>query len=128
MLGEKLICFTKYGRCKISQNKEKATFSISRIQSESDAKYSFRHPLHIIYQTRCSWGCSTNTFVIYSVCHPFVQRSSNHLHSQTVGARHQLFLEIVHLPPHVICNVSSVTCHISLDTCIFCWGWGGQSG
>ena len=42
VLGEKLICFPKYGRCKISQNKENTTFSISKLHSESGAKYSFR--------------------------------------------------------------------------------------
>ena len=43
---------------------------------------------HANSQTRCSWGCSTNTCVINNLTDsPFVKISSTHLHSQTVRAR-----------------------------------------
>ena len=72
--------------------------------------------------TRCSRGCSTNTFVIHSFIHSLTNssissKSSGHLHSQTIWARDLKFRENVHLPPCVTCHMSRVTCHISCVTC-----------
>ena len=69
------------------------------------------------FYQRCSRGCATSIFVIYSLCQsvsrwPFVKISSNHIHSKTVRARKLKFWEKVHLPPPVICHVSHVMCHI----------------
>ena len=86
-----------------------------------------------IYQTRCSRGCSTNTFVtellIHSLSHSsFVEISSEHLHSQTVRARELKFWEKVHLPPPELCHVKHATCHMSCVILFFLNLFVGQSG
>ena len=71
--------------------------------------YSPRHKLFVsrvrFLQTRCSRGCSTNTFVINSLSHSsLVKISSRHLHSQTLRARDLTFCS-----PHPVCQVSHVS-------------------
>ena len=39
------------------------------------------------------------------------------LHSKTVRARELKWLENVHLPPRVMCHMSTVVCHMSTVTC-----------
>ena len=46
-----------------------------------------------------------------------VKISSQHPHSQTVGARYLKFWENVHLPPSVMCHLSCVMRHMSHVTC-----------
>ena len=43
--------------------------------------------------------------------------SLQHLHTQTVKAKELKFGEKIHLPPHVMCHISSITCHDSHVTC-----------
>ena len=87
------------------------------------------------YQTWCSRGCSTNTFVIHQLIHEltnsfFSSKSSRHLHSLTKWAK---FWEHVHFPPcvtrqmsYVMCSMSSVICHVSCV--IFIFFGGGRRG
>ena len=76
-----------------------------------------------IYQTRCSWGCSTNTFIINLLRNSVSQAGSDplwkylqkHLHYQPVRAR-ELKLERRLTSPtcylsYVTCNMSCVKCH-----------------
>ena len=72
------------------------------------------------YQTRCSRGCSTNTFVINSVSESaFSSKSPKYHKSQIVRAGELKFWENVspHNIWHVTCHVSRVTCHVSQDMC-----------
>ena len=83
-------------------------------------------------QTRCSWGCSTNTFVIHSfiesVTDPYVQISSKYCLFQSVRAKEPNFGENVHPPLHVICHMSCFMCHMSCVTChFFVWQIGEAS-
>ena len=43
--------------------------------------------------------------------------SLQHLHTQTVKAKELKFGEKIHLPPPVMCHISSITCHGSHVTC-----------
>ena len=75
-----------------------------------------------IYLTRCSWGCSTNTFVIHWVIHwlipwSFSFKSSTHYYTQTVRARKLKFWKNVHLTPHVTCHMSHFMCHMTHVMC-----------
>ena len=74
------------------------------------------------YQTRCSRGCSTNSFVTDSFINSvsewsFSSRSSKNHNSQTVRARQLTFWDIVHHPLCVTCHMSCFTCHLSGVTC-----------
>ena len=83
-----------------------------------------------------SRGCSTNTFVTYSLFNSFApltfsSKSSNHFHSQIVRARELKSLEKIHLPPpvtghvsHDMCHMSCVTSRVSRDIChVSCVTW-----
>ena len=77
---------------------------------------------YIYWETRCSKGCSTNTFVsryfIHRFCNSsFVEISSKHLHSKTIRDKQLKFWGKVHLPLHVMCHVSWVMCLLSRVTC-----------
>ena len=73
------------------------------------------------WQSRCSRGCSINSFVINSliksVSQPLVQISSKHCQSRTGRARELKFWENVHPTLCVMCHVSCVTCHVSTVRC-----------
>ena len=71
-----------------------------------------------LYQTRCSQGCYTNTFVSEQNIHSlrqrfFVEISSKHCLSLTVRARELKFGDNVHRPLHVTCHASHVMCNMS---------------
>ena len=64
----------------------------------------FSYALNIL-QTRCSWGCSMNTFVINSLIHSFttsyfVEISSKHHNSQIITDRD---LNFGYNFPHLLC-------------------------
>ena len=87
-------------------------FTNIALDSDNPSK-SWNIFLACILQTRCSWGCSTNTFVIDEFSEwSFSSRSSKHHHCQTVRARKLKFWENVHLSPPAMSHVSHVTCHM----------------
>ena len=78
--------------------------------------------LNIYLLSRCSQGCSTNTFVIKWLTTSFILFyfsliSSKHCLSHTIRARELKFWENFNPPLHVICHMSSVTYHISYIIC-----------
>ena len=86
-----------------------------------------------VWQTRCSRGCPTNTFVIHSLSQSLTlflnclynQRGwhsiTSHCPISPVRARELKFWQKFHLPPlsRVRCHVSHVTFHMSGDMCHF---------
>ena len=54
---------------------------------------------------------------IHSVGQPFFQKSSKHLLCKTIRARDMKFGHNVYQPLCVICDMSSVICHVSLVMC-----------
>ena len=68
-----------------------------------------------VWQTLCSRGCSTNSFVTAS---SFSSKSLKYHNSQTVKARELKLLENIH--PDTMCHVSPVKCHLSHVLCNFC--------
>ena len=93
-------------------------------------KYIVGYPL-VNWQTRCSWGCSTNNFVINLFIVSVILLFRRHLHTKTIRARDLKFWHNVHHPlcvwwnmsyvmcylSWVICQVSHVMCHMSDVTC-----------
>ena len=76
------------------------------------------NPSRPIQQTRCSQGCSINTFVISSLIHrSFCLESLRHYQSQTISAGELKFWENLHPLPCVTCHMSRVTCHMSSVRC-----------
>ena len=73
-----------------------------------------------IMNKTCSWGCSTNTFVIHSFIiylseSSFVKISGTHFHSKN---RESWGAEILREGSHPSnCHMSCVTCHLSHETC-----------
>ena len=69
------------------------------------------------WQTWCSWGCSTNTFIMDSLIQWVIlflkiSRMSSLQNQNTQGAE---IWENVHLPPRIPCPM--LPCHVSRVTC-----------
>ena len=77
------------------------------------------------YQTWCSRGCYTNSFVLNLLFHQLSQRcisskSSKYHNTKTVRARKLKFFKrmfISHKVSCVTCHMSRVMCHMSTVTC-----------
>ena len=71
-----------------------------------------------VYQTRCSRGCSINTFVIHWFSRwSFCSESSRHCLSLTKRAGELTFWDNVHPQTCVTCQVSGVRCQVSGVRC-----------
>ena len=74
------------------------------------------------WQTRCSWGCSTDTLAINSFINklirsPFSSQSSKDHKSQTVAARDFKFWNNGNHPMCVMIDMPCVRCHMSGVRC-----------
>ena len=67
----------------------------------------------VLSHTRWSQGCSTITFLIYSLIESsFSSKSSKHHKFQTIRARYLKFLHNIHHPLCAMCHMWHVTCHL----------------